>query len=452
MKETGLRAYLEVLKKTYPDEFVMVKKEIGPKFEITALVAKLELQRKWPVLLFENVKGTSFPVLTNLHARRQRLGLALGCEPRKMVQTYLERIQSPVQSTNESAAPVKEVVKSGQDANVFDLPRIWHHDGDSAPYLTGAIAIAKDPETQRVNASYNRLMMKDKDKFGIHLTEGKQLWNFYKTAEKLGKPLEVAFVIGNHPCIALGSLHVSAGGETEIDVMNCLMQEPIAMTSCESIDLDVPAYSEMIIEGEILPEIREEEGPFGEFTGYSLGERKREVVKVKAICYRRDAIFQDISVGHLDHLLLSTIPMEANLLRAVKASVPTVVSVRIPAPFTVFISIEKRTEGQGMNAITAALGAEMYLKNVVVVDHDINIYDTHHVLWAISTRVQPHRDILLIPSSRGSDLDPSCTVDGLTSRMGIDATASPSLAEFTPRHQIPKDILDRIKPEEYLNF
>jgi UbiD family decarboxylase len=450
MSGKDLRSYLESIKQTYPDEFVVVTQEIDPSFEITALVARLEQQRKWPVLLFENVKGTPFPVLTNLHARRQRLALALRSEPRQMVPTYLERLTRPVAAKEISGGPVMEIVKTGGDINLFDLPQIIHHGLDAGPYITGAIAIAKDPKTGRVNASYNRLMIKEKDKFGIHLTEGKHLWDYYKTAEAMGKPLEVAFVLGNHPCWGLGALHIHSGDETEIDVINCLMQAPLEMTACHSIDLSVPAHAEMVIEGEIPPEVREDEGPFGEFTGYSLGMRPREVVNIKAVCHRKDAIFHDISVGHLDHLLLSTIPMEANLLRAVKAAVPSVVAVRIPAPFMAFVAIEKRLKGQGMNVILSALGAEMYLKNVVVVDHDINIYDNHQVLWAISTRTQPDRDLVVMSNTRGSDLDPSCTVDGLTSKMGIDATAKPSLAEFTPRHEFPKGILERMDPEKYL--
>ena len=156
----------------------------------------------------------------------------------------------------------------------------------------------------------------------------------------------------------------------------------------ETLDLKVPARAEMILEGEILPFERVDEGPFGEFTGYSLGSRKREVFHVKAITRRKDAFLHDIAVGHLDHLLLSTIPMEANLFRAVKAMVPSVKAVRIPAPFTVYVSIEKKTEGQGKNAILAVLGADLYMKHVIVVDHDIDIFNDQRVQWAVGTRCQ----------------------------------------------------------------
>ncbi len=450
MSSNDLRSFLDDLKSKMAEDFVLVKREINPKFQLSALVAKLEQQKKWPVILFERVKGTSFPVLTNLHASRQRLALALRSDPKELVSSYLQKLSKRIKPKEVSSGPVKEVIKKGKDVNVFDFPQIVHHESDIAPYVTGGIAIAKDPITQEINASYHRLMVKEKDKYGIHLTEGKHLWNFYKNAETLRKPLEVAFVIGNHPCWGLGALYVNSSEMSELEVMSSLLQEPMEMAPCETIDIRIPARAEIVIEGEILPGVREDEGPFGEFTGYSLGKRMREVVKVKAISHRKEAIYQDIMVGHLDHLLLSTIPMEANLFRAIKASVPTVVSVRIPAPFMVFASIEKRVEGQGKSAILAAFGADMYIKYVVVVDHDINIFDNHQVLWAISTRAQPDRDLVVIPHVRGSDLDPSSSIDGITSKLGIDATASPSLDQFTPRHRIPKEILDLVNPDEYL--
>ncbi|MDP2646694.1 MAG: UbiD family decarboxylase, partial [Desulfobacterales bacterium] len=292
-----LRSFLEDVKKEMADDFVVIKKEIDPNLHLPALVMNLERQGKRPVLLFENVKGTSFPVLTNLYAKRERLALAMGTEPRKLVQTYLERLRHPVQPVQVATGPVKEVVRTGKDVNLLKLPQIVHHEKDAAAYITGAIALAKDPKTKKINASFNRLMIKGQDTFGIHLTEAKNLWDFYKNAEADGSPLEVAFVIGNHPCWSLGALHVSAGDENEMQAMNSLLQEPMELTPAETIDLLVPSGAEMVIEAQILAHVREDEGPFGEFTGYSLGSRKREVVKVKAVCRRKDAIFHDIMVG-----------------------------------------------------------------------------------------------------------------------------------------------------------
>src|SRR5262249_37670745 len=158
----------------------------------------------------------------------------------------------------------------------------------------------------------------------------------------------------------------------------------------------VPAHAELVIEAEILPGERVPEGPFGEFTGYSLGERQREVVHVNAITHRAGAYFQDIAVAHLDHLLLSTIPMEANLYRAVRAMVPSLRAVRVPAPFTCYVSIEQRIPGQAKNAIMAVLGADLYMKRVVVVDHDVDVFDDRQMTWAIATRCQPDRDVAIV--------------------------------------------------------
>ncbi len=214
---------------------------------------------------------------------------------------------------------------------------------------------------------------------------------------------------------------------------------------CETSDVLVPAHAEMILECEILPHERVSEGPFGEFTGYSLGARDREVVKVKAITHRKGAYFQDITVGHLDHMLLSTIPMEANLYRAVRAMVPSIKAVRVPSPFTCYVSIEQSLTGQAKNAILAALGADLYMKRIVVVDHDIDVFDDRAVNWAIATRCQPDRDVTIISGARGSDLDPSTAGnDGFSSKWGVDATAKPTLADFTPRHRFPKSVWDGI--------
>jgi 2,5-furandicarboxylate decarboxylase 1 len=259
----------------------------------------------------------------------------------------------------------------------------------------------------------------------------------------------VGFAIGVHPAIALGALAIGSIDEDERAIMGALLREPLELVKCETSDVLVPAHAEMIIEAEIQPGARTPEGPFGEFTGYSLGEREREVVKVKAITHRTGAYFQDITVAHLDHMLLSTIPMEANLYRAVRAMVPSVKAVRVPGPFTCYVSLEQRLPGQAKNAILSVLGADMYMKRVVVVDHDVDIFDDRQVTWAIATRCQPDRDITIVTHARGSDLDPSTAQDGYSAKWGVDATAKPSLAGFTPRHRVPPETWQRVNLKDY---
>src|SRR6476661_6723703 len=446
-----LRSYLDLVKRRKPGDFEIVSKPVDPRFEITALVVKLEREgKRRPVILFENVKGTRFPVLTNLHASRPRLAAAMNAAPEATQATYLRAMDKPLIPKVVPSGPVQEVVLEGDRVNLYDLPQIVHHEGDAGAYVTAAISFAKDPTREIWNCAYNRLQIKSRNTTSIHLTTGKHLWEFQRIAEARDEPLPLALVIGVHPAIALGALAIGSIDEDERGIMGGLLGEPLELVKCRTSDVLVPAAAEIILEGEILPRERTAEGPFGEFTGYSLGERKREVLQVRAITHRHDAMFQDITVGHLDHLMLSTTPIEANLYRAVRAMVPTVKAVRVPAPFTGYVSIEQRISGQAKNAILAVLGADLYMKRVVIVDHDVDIFNDRQVNWAIATRCQPDRDIAIISNARGSDLDPSTKEDGNTAKWGVDATAKPSLAAFTPRHRIPRDVWQRIDIKEFI--
>jgi 2,5-furandicarboxylate decarboxylase 1 len=445
-----LRSYLDLIKQNHPEDFLVVSRAVDPAYEITAITVKLEQEAKRrPILLFEKVKDTKFPVLTNLHAGRARLALAIHAKSEEMQRVYLRAMEKPIQPKVVSKAPVKEVVLTNNKVNLYDLPQILHHQEDAGAYITAAISFAKDPNGDTWNCAYNRLMIKGRDTTSIHLTQAKHLWEFYRAAEARGEALPVAFAIGVNPAIALGCLAIGSIDEDERAIMGGLLGEPLELVKCETSDVLVPAHAELILEGEILPHERTAEGPFGEFTGYSLGERQREVLQVRAITHRRNAIFQDITVGHLDHLMLSTTPIEANLYRAVRAMVPTVRAVRVPAPFTCYVSIEQRISGQAKNAILAVLGADLYMKRVVVVDHDVDIFNDRQVNWAIATRCQPDRDIAIISNARGSDLDPSTKEDGYTAKWGVDATAKPSLATYTPRHRIPKEVWQRINLKDF---
>jgi UbiD family decarboxylase len=446
-----LRSFLDGVRRSQPHEVLVVSREVDPAYELTAIVVKLEQEaRRRPVLVFEKVKGSPFPVLTNLHASRSRLAAAMNAKPQDMLRTYLAAMERPLPPKVVSRGPVKDIIITGDRINLYELPQIVHHEGDAGPYVTAAISFAKDPTRDIWNCAYNRLMIQGRARTSIHLTTGKHLWEFHRTAEARREALPVAFALGVHPAIALGALAIGSIDEDERAIMGALLGEPLELVRCETSEVLVPAHAEMVIEAEILPDERVPEGPFGEFTGYSLGQRPREVVKVNAITHRAGAFFHDISVAHLDHLLLSTIPMEANLFRAVRAMVPSVKAVRVPGPFTCYVSIEQRAPGQAKNALLAVLGADLYMKRVVVVDHDVDVFDDRQMTWALATRCQPDRDILIVTQARGSDLDPSAKEDGYTAKWGVDATAKPSLAAYTPRHRIPAEVWQRIDLKDFL--
>lgn len=440
-----LRTYLARIQQEQPDDFVAVPGPVDPAYEITAVVAKLAAeQRRRPVLLFESVRGTDFPVLTNLHASRNRMAEAMQCPPQELQRKFLAAMERPIAPKVVPAGPVKEVIRTGAEVDLLDLPQIVHHAADAGPYITGAISFARDPVDGTWNCAYNRLMMIDRQRTSIHITASKHLWEFFQKAEARREALPVAFAIGVHPAIGLGALAIGAIDEDERAIMGGVLGEPLELVQCETSDLLVPAHAELVLEGEIVPGERTAEGPFGEFTGYSLGRRQREVVRYTALTHRKDAMFHDISVAQIDHLLLSTIPMEANLYRAVRAIVPSVTGVRVPAPYSCYVSIRQRVRGQAKNAILAVLGGDMYMKHVVVVDEDVDIFDDRQVAWAIGTRCQADRDVAVISNARGSDLDPSTSEDGYTAKWGVDATAKPSLAQYTPRNRIPEEVMRRI--------
>ena len=208
-----LRSFLEQVKRRRPTEFQVVAKAVDPVYELTALVVKLEKERKQrPILLFENVKGTKFPVLTNLHASRSRLAQAINCPPEAMLQTYLRAMERPVAPRVVATGPVKDVVQTGAAVDLYTLPQIVHHEGDAGPYVTAAISFAKDPTSETWNCAYNRLMIQGRDRTSIHLTLGKHLWEFQQIAEQRGEPLQLGLVIGVHPAIALGALALTGCG------------------------------------------------------------------------------------------------------------------------------------------------------------------------------------------------------------------------------------------------
>ena len=448
-----LPGFLDLIRGKQPNDVVTVSEAVEPVFEITATVVKLEREaRRRPVLIFDNVRGTDYSVMTNLHASRSRLALGMGAAPRDLLQKYLAAMENPIPPKEVNTGPAKDLIATGKDVNLLALPQIVHHKGDAGSYLTAAISFARDPDKGTWNCAYNRLMITGRNSTSIHLTLGKHLWEFHRIAAARGESLPVAFAIGVHPAIALGALAIGSIDEDERAIMGALLDEPLELVKCETSDILVPAHAEIIIEAEIHPTATVNEGPFGEFTGYSLGAREREVVTVNAITQRKGAIFQDLAVGHLDHMLLSTIPMEANLWRAVRAMVPSVKAVRVPSPFTCYVAIEQRLTGQAKNAILAVLGSDLYIKRVVVVDEDVDVFDERQVNWAIGTRCQPARDIVIIADARGSDLDPSTAGDdGHSGKWGVDATAKPLLSEFTPRHQFDSKVWDRIDVKKLMS-
>lgn len=450
---SDLREFLQAYEKENPREFCRIQKEVDPKYEAAAILTKLEEARKLPILFYEKIKGSDLPVVTNVHSTKKKLAFSLGIDQKDFRQKYLDAIENQIPPTIVASGPVMEETTGERDLDLKSLPMMTYHEGDAAPYITAGLVLAEDPDTRKYNASFNRLMFKSRNRAGIFMTVGKHLHEIYSRMEDQGKPLPISISIGNHPAWALGALYIGPFGDSELGIIGSLLGSPAEVIRGELETTLLPARAEIVLEGIIEPHVREEEGPFCEFSGYATGKGLRPVVSLKSIHLRKNAIYQDICGGqHREHLVMATIPMEANLYRSIKAAVPTLVDVHVPAPFSLIISMKKRFQGQVQSAIIAAFSCEMYLKQVIVVDEDIDITNLQEVVWAVATRAQADRDLLIIPGVRGSSLDPSSGSEGVVTKMGIDATAKPFLRSFPRRNKVPKDILDGLRLEAYLDL
>ncbi len=445
------RSFLKEMEESREGGFYRITREVDTRFEISAIVTKLEQARQIPLLIFEKVKGHSMPVVVNCYADRGRVARGLQVPKRELPARVNRGYRRPIPPVEVAQGPVQDIVLEGNQVDIRRLPAMIYHNTDAAPYITAGIVLARDPDTGQYNLSYNRLMVKGKNRLGIFMTVGKHLNALFTKMEERGKPLEVAVSIGNHPALAIGALAIGPYEEDELGIVGGLLGSPLEMVRARTVDLMVPAGAEIVLEGRIEPGVREEEGPFGEFTGYAIPPGKSPVFSVTAITHRRNPIYQDICGGqHREHLTMATVPMEANYFRVVKGAVPEVEEVRVAAPFTLLISMRKKYEGQARSALLAAFNADIYLKHAIVVDDDIDLTDLQRVLWAVATRVQASRDIFIVPRARGSSLDPSADPIGVVDKMGIDATAKPSLDRFSTLNKVPQEAMDRIKLEDYI--
>ena len=422
-----LRDFINAVEREDPENVLRISEQVGTEYEITASALELEKQGKAPLLIFENVAGYDHTVVTNVFGSRRKYAQILGVPENSLLDEWRRRSNSETEPVVLEDGPVKERMMIGDDVDLYKLPILTHFAEDAGPYITSGIVVAKHPQTGIRNASFHRLQLKGPKKLGISLHGRRHLWEYQRIAEEEGKALEVAVIIGAHPLFYFGSGLWK--GPIEVDeytIAGGFLGTPLELLKCETIDLEIPSSAEIVLEGKIPADAREDEGPFGEFTGYASMNSTRHVLEISAVLQRKDAIFQDIVSGiSIEHTLLLGIPQEARILEALKSVVPTVKAVSYPPSgacrFHCYISMKKVAEGQPSNAIFAALAEDLSLKLVVVVDEDIDVYNEREVLWAMATRFQADKGLFVAPRCMGAILDPSAD-EGLTAKMGIDAT------------------------------
>jgi UbiD family decarboxylase len=336
-------------------------------------------------------------------------------------------------------APFDEVVLEGEAVDLTALPIPLQFGVDGAPYITAGQIAARDPVTGIDTTGFHRLMLKGRNRLGVSLHSRRRMWEFHRRAEERGHALPAAITLGIHPLHYMGSMAFAyPPGVRKFEIIGGLFGEPYQLARCGTEGLEVPAGAEIVIEGEILAGEREPEGPFGEFTGYASFRSTQNVFVAHRLRMRRDALFHSIVSGmSRDHILISCVTREGEIMNTLRRNLPNVVAVHVPhvtcGGLMAFVSMRKMAEGEPQQAVVAALGTDFYTKYVVVVDDDVDVFDLNDVMWAIATRVRAERDIFFIPGAKGAILDPTSDPDTFTlTKMGIDATR-PTGRDFAER-------------------
>src|SRR6516162_7110132 len=402
-------------------EMIRTRKPVDGKDEISAYIRKTS-DVQGPALLFDNVKGFDMPVLGGVFSTRKRAFLALETSNEDYVNKFwhaLDHLLAPKLVTH---APCKEVVYKGKDVDLNKLPVPIFSEKDPAPFITLGLSISRDPKTGGKNTSIYRLQLKGRNRLGImaqHLV--RQLIE----AESLGKGFAIA--IGTDPVLPLATQWMAPYGTDELALAGALRGEPVEVVKAETVDLEVPATAEIVIEGTVLANVRDIEGPFGEVSGYYTPSNAKPVIEVSAVTHRNNPIYQAALTGMptTENHILKQLPLEATYYWQLKKEFPGVTAVHFPAAGTVgmtcVIAMKQAYECEARTLIAAMIGTRRN-KITVVVDDDVDITDMEKVWWAIATRTQADEDVIVFPRVVATAMDPSVPKLRVGSSLGIDAT------------------------------
>jgi len=401
--------------------------KVDPQLEIAAIMKRLD---GGPALLFSNVEGYDIPVVGNFLSTQENCEAAFGVDFRVLrdfVGRALSNPKPPLVVTN---APVQTHIHRSTNIGAL-LPALQHTAADSGRFITAGIVLTRDPVSNVYNASYHRLMIAGSDRLAIKLDFGRHLRLAFERAQARGEPLPVVICIGAD--LALHFTAATMGSQMpetadEIAVAGGLAGRPLNVARAITQDLIVPADAEFVIEGIILPDATIEEGPFGEFVGFLSPAGPAPVLQVTAVTHRDKPIYHAINGYGRETIMLRKYVLEASLLRVLHASVPIVVDVEMTAGglhrFHAVLQVRKEKpqhDGLQRNAILAAFGALKDLDQVIVVDDDIDIRDPTDVEYALATRFEAARDIIIIPEARGHEYVRAGR-DGIRAKLGLDAS------------------------------
>ncbi len=402
------------------DNIIEIDEELSTEYEVTKIL------KKYPndTLVFTNIKGSDMNIISGVCNTREKIANSIDTTVDNLTSEIINATNNPTKISN--IKNFDEVYSNNEDADLSKIPILKHYPEDKGKYITAGVVIAKDPVTKQTNASIHRMLVNSDDELGIRIVP-RNLYTYYKKAEELGQPLEVAIAIGLNPSTLLASTTSISIVDNELEVANTFKNGELTLVKCEDVDIEAPEC-EILLEGKILPNERKSEGPFVDLTDTYDKIRDEPIIKLSKMHYKDNPYYHAILPAGNEHKLLQGLPQEPRIYNSVKNTLPTVQNVVLTEGgccwLHAVVSIKKQTEGDAKNVLMAALSAHPSLKHCVIVDEDINIFDPVDVEYAIATRVKGDDDIIIIPKARGSSLDPVAQIDGTTTKVGIDATKS----------------------------
>jgi len=435
-------------------ELLRVPKPVDPVTQMGALL----YQSRERALLFEQVaRFPGWRALGMAPANLRHAALAFGTRLPALIPTVAALMERRVPVEMVNTGPVKAVIKTGDEVDLTRLPAHQSGARDGGPFITAGLAVTKDPDTGIRNLSFHRLMLKGPRKTGALLYPRHAHAN-YRKYEARGEPMPIAVFIGHHPLMYMAAATTGPYEMDEFEVAGAYLGEPVRLVKCETVDLEVPADAEVVLEGHVLPHVREEEGPFAEFQDYYVvGSGKNHVVEYQALTMRSDPIFKAIQNGsEVEGCVFHKVPMSATIfrrLRHIGGGVDLKNVLVLPGIFGLVVQMTPRYQGEAKGVLMSALASEYHHPKVAIaVDEDVDIFNPTDLVWALATRVNPQEDVVIVPGVRIHSMDPTGLEIGAPgapvwqrfgSKMLIDAT-KPPISSPTAR-----EVFARVQPPGY---
>ncbi|WP_293863920.1 UbiD family decarboxylase [uncultured Alsobacter sp.] len=402
-------------------ELLVIDDEVDPVHDLSAALSLVDAAA---AVRFNRIKGYAMPAFGGLLSSRERIAEALGVPKDRIQSRLLDAIANPVAPVMVDAAPVQEVERRHDILTTLPVPTFF--DKETGPYITAGLIVAKDPETGRGNASYARMKVLGPNEVMIGIAPNHHLGILSRRAAEKGQPFPFAVVLGAHPAIQLAACLYLGLGDDEMHCAGALLGAPVRLTRCRTLDLCVPADAEIVLEGLIHGNEPIVEGLVSEYHGmyedYGSGVR----ASFQCMTSRRDAMLQVIEPGyHAEHLLLGAVPIAAGLRAAIGRSILNVGEVAVTMAGSgrtdVVVQIAAPRPGQARRAMAICWGAVSIVKNVTVVDTDIDPWDPEAVAWAKMARMRADRDILIVDQMPADRSEPQ-EAGGTIAKVGYDAT------------------------------